>query len=68
MTRRDYNMIAACIKSHAERELACNNSEVGVQVMWDFAKHIASELLNTNPRFDMNMFLDACKVDTKETT
>jgi len=64
MTKRDYEMIAACIKSHAEYELTCNNSETGVVVMWDFARHMAAELLNTNPRFDMNMFLDACKVET----
>lgn len=60
MTRRDYELIAECIKAQTDFEWDCNNSETGAAVMQSFARRIASELLNTNPRFKTATFLVCC--------
>lgn len=65
MTKRDYDMLAACIKSHCEYEIECRASPLGVEVIHDFAIHLAAELLDTNPRFNMSRFLIACGVMEK---
>ena len=64
MTKRDYDLIAACINAHviANWETEGYAPDVGINIMHDFAKRIASELLNTNPRFHMSKFLTACGV------
>jgi hypothetical protein len=49
MTKRDYELIAALIRDHGDKSRI------------DFARAVASELLNTNPRFNMTRFLDACR-------
>jgi len=68
MTRRDYNLIAACIRDQVMLETNGHQSPLGVEVMQEFARRMASELLNTNPRFNCNQFLYACGVIEKETT
>ena len=69
MTKRDYELIAACIRTQLYVEMECNNSETGVAVMSEFARRIGSELLNTNPRFNLTKFLAAtgtCDIWTRE--
>lgn len=66
MTKRDYDLIAMCIHASIQVELHHYMSDDGVKVMHDFARRIASELLNTNPHFNMNKFLIACGVLNKE--
>ena len=65
MTRKDYDLIAACIRGQLILEQDCDNSEIGAEVIHEFARRVASELLNTNPRFDMSRFLIACGVMEK---
>ena len=65
MTKRDYDLIAMCIHASIQVEIHHYMSDDGVKVMHDFARRLASELLNTNPRFDMNRFLVACGVVEK---
>jgi len=59
MTKRDYDLIAACFKAQIDLEWD-NNSDTGVAVMHEFARRMASELLNTNPRFKMATFFVCC--------
>ena len=60
VTKRDYDLIAACIATQRRIERDCNNSEVALDVLHDFSRALGVELLNTNPRFDLTRFLKAC--------
>jgi hypothetical protein len=55
VTRRDFELIAGCIRNMP----AC----VPADVRRAHARHFAVQLAATNPRFDSGRFLAACGVD-----
>lgn len=57
MTRRDYILIA---KALADTRPNCGNRTMEDQWEHD-VQHMATALLNTNPRFDRARFVAACK-------
>lgn len=48
MTRKDFNLIAQAVR----------NMDVGIRL--HAAYKLADELINSNPNFDRNRFIDAC--------
>lgn len=67
MTKRDYDLIAAVFKAQIELERNGHESSLGVEVLEEFARRMAYELLNTNQRFNCNRFLIACGVYERTT-
>ena len=61
MTRRDYELIAAALKS--EKPQAHWSANKMIQWQLDCAA-IAGALASTNPRFNRNRFLAACGIAT----
>ena len=61
MTKRDYDLIAAVFKANID---VCHEEGLSAhaRAYARLAKQLASELLNTNPRFHMSKFLTACGV------
>jgi len=56
MTKKDYNLIASVIRKW--------HRGLGAQEQCEsIARAFASELLNTNPRFNTQKFIDACTKD-----
>lgn len=62
MTKKDYVMLARVLATR--RAAYCDSAQVAI--VDDVIRAIASELLNTNQRFDMNKFCTAAmKAPTK---
>ena len=62
MTRKDYVLIAEAIKGAVSYELEFNTNEAGADALKKFSVTLASLLMADNPRFDCNLFFDACEV------
>jgi len=63
MTRKDYILIAKAVKEMNDRALNIPHAHdrmMARMVVSGLAHEIATELGNTNPRFDRNKFLTAC--------
>lgn len=69
MTRKDYELIAAAIKSHVDRlrapdrsGYAVANAAMGLPLaaVEGTAKSVATALALDNPRFDRQRFMAAC--------
>jgi hypothetical protein len=55
MSKKDYEFIASVIRNWANEP-----GHPGAAVRDSIARAFASELLNTNPRFDLKRFVNAC--------
>jgi L-rhamnose isomerase len=55
MSKKDYEMLAQALASVRARKW----DSASVAIVDDVSRAIASELLNTNPQFDMRRFMDA---------
>ncbi len=60
MTKRDYDLIAACIKAHVDELQATDTTGCDADVMQAFTVRLVNELINTNRRFSVGRFLAAC--------
>lgn len=60
MTRKDFELIARALAS-ARAELKAGNSSILVAGVDYAAAELARVLGRTNPRFDAERFLEACK-------
>ena len=59
MTKKDYVLIASTFA----KELSCyKDLTTEAQAIRELARRMATELENTNPRFNRALFLDACGV------
>ena len=59
MTRKDYQLIAASIKSTANVKVLGNSREATLRVL---ACNLAAQLKKDNPNFKPALFLQACGV------
>jgi len=76
MTRKDFQLIAAVLSKHinhwesASKTLVEEGPKVqaygGANAVKDLAASFASELADVNPRFNKELFLDACGVNAKD--
>ena len=57
MTRKDFQLIADVLSAVLK---AKENNPANRVVVGEIAVNFASELANTNPRFNKELFLDAC--------
>lgn len=59
MTKKDYILLADCIKSFDL--LQQTNPNYNCQITGSFIKHLSNYLYNQNNRFDYNKFYKACQ-------
>jgi hypothetical protein len=62
MTRKDYELIAGILKGAHNYEATFNDNEKGAKAIEGITHTFASMLATTNPRFNRELFLDACGV------
>lgn len=66
MTEKDFELIARAFSQFIEDELLLSEKygkDVLVKnLLYNFAQRLASQLANTNPRFNRQKFLEACGV------
>ena len=66
MTRKDFELIAAAIRTRVPSLSARTNAAMDAgafQACGDIARRLADTLASTNPRFDRARFLRACGVE-----
>jgi len=65
MTKKDYKAIASVINSAYEAAIQHEN-DTPRHILNRLTNRMASMLSEDNPRFDANLFWDACNPDSKE--
>ncbi len=62
MTRKDYVMIADAIRGAINFETEFRNNEIGADALKKLSVALALTLRADNPRFNAEIFFDACGV------